>query len=149
MRMVVCRIISTCGFATALVVHFGALRILRDAEALGALQSNQVEVLAYVLLRTAGFGGLTLQRVLRRGQRHHALAGLSIRFHSADFWNRHCRLGAAFGTRTFLLILAPAYASMLLMATAAVAFIPFVRWLLVRGAHEEAWNRVAVVEGRG
>jgi hypothetical protein len=52
-------------------------------------------------------------------------------------------MGVAFAVRTFLLILAPTYASGLLLATAAVAFIPFILWLLVKGVNEEAWRRVA------
>jgi hypothetical protein len=50
-------------------------------------------------------------------------------------------MGVAFAVRTFLLILAPAYASGLLLATAAVVFIPFILWLLAKGVNEEAWRR--------
>ena len=45
--------------------------------------------------------------------------------------------GAAFVAHAFLLILAPAYASDLLLATAAVAFVPFILWLLVKGVNAE------------
>jgi len=47
----------------------------------------------------------------------------------------------AFVVHTFLLIVAPAYASDLLLATAAVAFIPLILWLLVKGVNEEGLDR--------
>ena len=54
--------------------------------------------------------------------------------------------GVAFVAHTFLLILAPAYASDLMLATAAVAFIPLVLWLLVKGVNEDAWGRAVRAE---
>jgi hypothetical protein len=57
--------------------------------------------------------------------------------------------GVAFVVHTFLLILIPAYASDLLLATAAVAFIPLILWLLVKGVNEEAWGRAVRAAGGG
>jgi len=50
-------------------------------------------------------------------------------------------MGVASVVHTFLLILTPAYASDLLLATAAVTFIPLILWLLVKGVNDEAWDR--------
>ena len=146
MLMVVFRIISTCGFAASEVLYFSALPTLRGAQSVAALQPGQVDALAYILLRTAGFGGSLFSTfygvaniifgwLLYRSGYIPRVFGVGMIF-----------TGVAFAVHTFLLILAPAYASGLLLATAAVAFIPFILWLLVKGVNEEAWRRAVRAE---
>jgi hypothetical protein len=141
MLMVVLRIISTCGFAAAQVLHFSALPILLGADAIAALNRDQVDALAYTLQRIASFGGSLFSTfygvaniifgwLLYRSGYIPRIFGVGMVF-----------TGIGFALRTFLIILAPAYASGLLLATAAVAFIPFIVWLLVKGVNEEAWRR--------
>ena len=143
MLMVVFRIISTCGFGASEVLYFGALPALRGAQTVAALQPAQMEALAYILLRTAAFGGslfstfygvanIVFGWLIYRSGYIPRLFGVAMIF-----------TGVAFAARTFLLILAPAYASELLLVTAAVTFIPFILWLLVKGVNEEAWRRAA------
>lgn len=141
MLMVVFRIISTCGFGASQALYFGALPTLLGAQSTAALQPAQVEALAYILLRIAAFGGslfstfygfanIVFGWLIYRSGYIPRVFGVAMMF-----------TGVAFAVRTFLLILAPAYASGLLLATAAVAFIPFILWLLVKGVNEDAWRR--------
>ena len=140
MLMVVLRIISTCGFAASQALYFGALLTLRSAPSV-ALQPDQLGSLAYILLRVASFGGslfstfygianIVVGFLLYRSELLPKVFGVLMVF-----------TGIAFAVRTFLLILAPAYASGLLLATAAVAFIPLILWLFIKGVNEEAWRR--------
>jgi hypothetical protein len=143
MLMVVFRIISTCGFAASQVLYYGALSTLRSAQTIPALQPEQMDALAYVLLRIASFGGSLFSAFY--GFANIVFGWLLYRsvFVPRVFGVGMVLTGIAFALRTFLLILAPAYASGLLLATAAVVFIPFVLWLLVKGVNEEAWRRMA------
>jgi hypothetical protein len=143
MLMVVFRIISTCGFAASQVLYYGALSTLRSAQTIPALQPEQMDALAYVLLRIASFGGSLFSAFY--GFANIVFGWLLYRsvFVPRVFGVGMVLTGIAFALRTFLLILAPAYASGLLLATAAVVFIPFVLWLLVKGVNEEAWRRIA------
>ena len=141
MLMVVFRIISTCGFGASQVLYFGALPTLRGAQSVAALEPAQMEALAYMLLRIAAFGGALFSTFY--GVANIVFGWLLYRsgYIPRVFGVAMVLTGTAFAVRTFLLILAPAYASGLLLATAAVAFIPFILWLLVKGVDEEAWRR--------
>jgi hypothetical protein len=143
MLMVVFRIISTCGFGASEALYFGALPTLRGAQTVAALQPAQMEALAYILLRIAAFGGSLFSTFY--GLANVVFGWLIFRstYIPRVFGVAMVFTGVAFVVHTFLLILAPAYASGLLLATAAVAFIPFVLWLLVKGVHEEAWRHAA------
>lgn len=149
MLMVVFRIISTCGFGASEVLYFGALPTLRGAQTVSALQAGQMQALAYMLLRIAAFGGslfstfygaanIVFGWLIYRSSYVPRIFGVGMIF-----------TGVAFVVHTFLLILAPAYASDLLLATAAVGFIPLILWLLIKGVNEEAWDRAARAGGGG
>lgn len=146
MLMVVFRIVSTCGFAASEVLYFSALPTLLGTRSVASLQPDQLEALAYILLRIASFGGslfstfygfanIVFGWLLYRSGYIPRIFGVGMIF-----------TGIAFAIRTFLLILAPAYASGLLLVTAAVAFIPLILWLLIKGVNEEVWRRT-VAEG--
>jgi hypothetical protein len=141
MLMVVFRIISTCGFAASEVLYFGALPALRGAQTVSALQPGQMQALAYILLRIAAFGGSLFSTFY--GAANIVFGWLIYRsgYIPRIFGVGMLFTGVAFVVHTFLLILAPAYASDLLLATAAVAFIPLILWLLVKGVNEEEWGR--------
>jgi hypothetical protein len=142
MLMVVFRIISTCGFGASEVLYFGALPTLLGARTLAALQPAQVEAVAYVLLRVAAFGGALFSTFY--GVANIVFGWLLYKsgYIPRVFGVGMVVMGIAFTAHTFLLILAPAYASGLLLATAAVAFIPFIVWLLVKGVDDDAWQSV-------
>jgi Domain of unknown function (DUF4386) len=147
MLMVVLRIISTCGFGAAQVLYFAALPTLRGSRTVATLEPAQMQALAYVLLRTAAFGGALFSMFY--GVANIVFGWLLHRsgFVPRVFGVAMILMGLAFAARTFLLVLAPAYASGLLPATAAVAFIPFILWLLVKGVDEEAWRRAVRAAG--
>jgi hypothetical protein len=138
--MVVFRIISTCGFAAAMVVWFGALLALKGSTALAAYPQEQLEALAYLLLRISGFGQALFSMFY--GIANIMFGWLIYRsgYFPRLFGVGFAIMGIGFTLRTFLLVLAPAYASPLLLATAAVAFPPFVVWLLVKGVDIPKWR---------
>lgn len=141
MLMVVFRIISTCGFGASQVLYFGSLLTLKGAQTVAAPQAAQPEALAYILLRIAAFGGSLFSTFY--GVANIVFGWLIYRsgYIPRAFGVAMIFTGVAFAVRTFLVILAPAHASGLLLATAAVAFIPLILWLLVRGVNEEGWRR--------
>ncbi|MCU0633718.1 MAG: DUF4386 domain-containing protein [Gemmatimonadaceae bacterium] len=142
MLMVVCRIISTCGFGASQVLYFGALTTLESGQAVLALQPAHPEALAYLLLEVAAFGGALFSTFY--GAANICFGWLVYRstYLPRVFGVGLAFTGVAFVAHTVLLVLAPAHASGLLLATAAVGFIPFLAWLLVKGVNEEAWRRV-------
>jgi hypothetical protein len=138
MLMVVLRIISTCGFAAAQVPYFAALPTLLGARSMAVLESGQTEALAYALLRISGFGRALFSAFY--GAANVVFGWLLLRSGLVPraFGVAMVVAGVAFVVHTLLLVLAPAYASALLLATAAVAFIPLSVWLLVKGVNEAA-----------
>ena len=141
MLMVVFRIISTCGFGASEVLYFGALLALRGGRMVATLPPAQMEALAYVMLRVAAFGGALFSTFYGVANVVFGWLLYRSRFVPRVFGVAMIVMGVAFAARTFLLILSPPYASGLLLVTAAVAFIPFILWLLVKGVNEEAWRR--------
>ena len=148
MGMVVFRIISTCGFAAAMMLWFSALSVLKAAPQFAAPASDQLPVLAYTLLRASGFGQALFSMFYGVANIIFGVliyrSGYLPRVFGAGF----VVMGIAFALRTFLLVLAPAYASPLLLATAAIVFFPFIVWLLVKGVNVEkfrgrAWEGAA------
>src|SRR5687767_3903996 len=138
--MVVLRIISTCGFAAAMMVWFGALLTLKGSSALAAYPQEQLEAFAYLLLRISGFGQALFSMFY--GVANVIFGWLIYRsgYFPRLFGVGFALMGIGFTLRTFLLVLAPAYASPLLLATAAVAFVPFVVWLLAKGVDIPKWR---------
>lgn len=133
MLMVIFRIISTCGFAAAETLYFGALQTLKGAAVLSAFPPDQLNGIAYTLLRVSGFGQALFSMFY--GVANVAFGWLIYRsgYLPRVFGVGMAIMGVAFALRTFLLVLAPAYASPLLLVSAAIVFIPFSLWLLVKG----------------
>ena len=144
MLMVVFRIISTCGFASAEMLYFGAFSTLKSAAPLGAFPADQLNALAYSLLKVSGFGQALFSMfygvaniifgwlIYRSGYIPRALGvGMAI-------------MGIAFTARTFLLVLAPAYASPLLLVIAGIVFPALAFWLLVKGVNVERWRAMVL-----
>jgi hypothetical protein len=143
MLMVVFRIISTCGFASSEMLYFGTLSTLRDAHSITSLQSGYADALAYALFRISVFGGSLFSEFY--GLANLVFGWLIYRsgYVPRVFGIGIILMGAGFALRTFLVILAPAYASELLLAIAGVTFIPFIIWLLVKGVDARALSRHA------
>ena len=145
MGMVVFRIISTCGFAAAMMLWWGALPTMKAAAQLGELPADHIPALAYTLLKVSGFGQALFSMFY--GVANVIFGALIYRsgYLPRLFGVGFVIMGIAFTLRTFLLVLAPSYASPLLLATAGIVFLPFIVWLLVKGVNVEkfhAWERV-------
>lgn len=131
--MVVLRIISTCGFAAAMMLWFGALQTLRASDSLSAFSPAQVAGIAYSYIQVSVFGQALFSMFY--GAANILFGWLVYRsgYMPKVFGVLFLVMGVSFLARTFLLVLGPAYASPLLLATAAIAFVPFIIWLLVKG----------------
>lgn len=140
MGMVVFRIISTCGFGAAMVLWFSALQTLEAASQLAAFPPDQLNGLAYTLLTVSGFGQALFSMFY--GVANVIFGALVYRsgYLPRLFGVGFVVMGVAFTLRTFLLVLAPGYASPLLLVTAAVVFPPFILWLLVKGVNVERFH---------
>jgi hypothetical protein len=138
--MVVCRIISTCGFAAAMMLWFGALSTLKGSGTLAVYPREQLDALVYALLRISGFGRALFSMFY--GVANVIFAWLIYRsaYIPRLFGVGFAIMGIGFTLRTFLLVLAPTYASPLLLVVAGVVFPPFVVWLLVRGVDVQKWQ---------
>ena len=142
MLMVVLRIISTCGFASAQMLYFGALSTLESATPLAAFPPDQLNALAYSLVRVSGFGqalfttfygvaNIVLGWLIYRSGYIPRVLGVGMAI-----------MGVAFALRTFLLVLAPTYASPLLLVVAGIVFPALTFWLLVKGVNLTKWRAV-------
>ena len=143
MAMVVLRIIATCGFAAAQVLHFTALPTLRSPAQLAAFGPDQLNALAFTLITASTFGQSLFSMFYGAAT---VLLGWLI--YRSGFMPRLLGVpviivGIGFTARTFLLVLAPSYASTLLLAIAAIAFPPLMVWLLVKGVNVAKWREKA------
>ncbi len=145
MLMVVMRIISTCGFGSAEMLYFAALSTLQSAQQLTGLQPAQVDALAFTLVKTSGFGqalfgmfygvaNLIFGWLLYRSAFLPRILGVGMGI-----------VGIAFIVRAFLLVLAPAFASPLLLVVAGIAFPALTLWLLVKGVDVAKWRERAAL----
>jgi hypothetical protein len=145
MLMVVFRILATGGFAAAQVLYHGAFATARSAEQLSGLGSAQLQGLSYSFVTVATFGG----------QLFTTFYGLATLVFAHLLWRSRLLprwlsvllaiMGFAFVLRTILMVLAPAYASPLLLGTAALGMLPLTFWLLVKGVDASRWRAVASV----
>lgn len=147
MLMVVFRLCSTIGFAVAQVFYFGALPVLRGTTQLGAFTQPQLEALAFTLLKVGSFGGSLFSMF-------YGLAGvvMGVLLFRSGFLPRAlgvlvALMGVSFTTHQFLLVLAPAYASPLMLFAAAAALLPLMLWLTVKGVDAARWRERALAAG--
>jgi hypothetical protein len=140
MGMVVFRIISTCGFAAAMMLWFGALSVLKNDHQLAAFPPEQLNALAFTLLKVSGFGQALFSMFYGVANIIFGWLLYQSGFLPRVFGVGMGLVGIAFTARTFLLVLAPAYASALLLAIAGVVFPVFILWLLVKGVDVPKWR---------
>jgi hypothetical protein len=116
--MVVFRIISTCGFAAAMMLWFGALSTLKGSGTLAVYPREQLDALVYALLRISGFGRALFSMFY--GVANVIFAWLIYRsaYIPRLFGVGFAIMGIGFTLRTFLLVLAPTYVSPLLLVVA-------------------------------
>lgn len=138
MLMVVFRLASTIGFAVAQVFYFGALNTLRSTAQLAAFTPEQVEALALTILKVGSFGGSLFSMF-------YGLAAMimGVLFFRSGILPRVLGvlaglMGVSFTLHHFLVVLAPAYASPLMLFAAAAALLPLSLWLVTKGVNVPA-----------
>ncbi|HEX4639234.1 MAG TPA: DUF4386 domain-containing protein [Chthoniobacterales bacterium] len=134
-------LVSTAVYAVSELFYFAALIILRNATALAAFSPDQLNALALLSLKiSANCGWIFLAfygvpSVLR---------GYLI-FRSGYFPKFLGVLlliaGAGFITKDFLAVLAPTYASDVLLLPMFLALLSLMVWFLFKGVNAEGWER--------
>lgn len=138
------RLVSTAVFGVAEVLFYAAPPlILGGAEYLKTFSPEQLDTLAYLSLRLFGYGSGIAFVFYGVGS---ILFGYLI-FRSGylpRFLGVLLALsGFGFVVRTFLLVLAPAYASSALLLPTIVAGLALTAWLLVKGVDVPQWREKA------
>jgi hypothetical protein len=139
------RLVGTAGFAVAQVFYFTASPIVGGADYLKTFSPDQLNTLALLSLKMSGYCGGVFMMFYGAGS---VLIGYLI-FRSG-YLPRFLGVllaisGVGFVTRTFLGILAPAYASPILLMPAALAALALTLWLLVKGVAVPKWQELAGV----
>jgi uncharacterized protein DUF4386 len=140
------RLVSTAVFGVAEVLFYAAPSlILGGADYLKTFSPEQLNTLAFLSLRLYGYGsGIAF-----------AFYGVgSILFGYLIFQSGYlpkllgillALSGLGFVIRTFLLILAPAYASLVFLLPTVVAGLALTVWLLVKGVDVRKWEGEAAL----
>ena len=135
------RLVSTAVFGVAQVFFYSAPPlILGGADYLRTFSPEQLNTLAYLSLRLFGYGtgiafvfygvgSLAFGYLIFRSGYLPRILGILLAIS-----------GLGFVIRTFLLIVAPAYASSVLLLPTAVAGLALTVWLLVRGVDVPKWD---------
>lgn len=136
-------LVSTAVFAVAELFYFAASLTLRNAAYLQAFSVEQRNVLALLSLKMYGLGGgifmafygiATLLRgwlIFRSGYLPRFIGVLLV------------IAGTGFIIKNFTMVLAPAYASDLLLLPMFLAGLALTVWLLVKGVDLERWEAAA------
>jgi hypothetical protein len=141
------RLVATAVFAVAELFFFAPTLILRGADYLNAFTPDQLNALALLSLETYKLGaGLFMvfygipcvlfgYLIYRSGYLPRVLGAL------------FAVAGLGFAVSSFVLVLAPAYASPVLFLPMIVAGLALTTWLLVRGVDVPKWEASAGREG--
>jgi hypothetical protein len=137
-------LVSTAVFAVAMLFYFGASVIVKGAGTLPGFSPDQLNSLALLSLKMYGLGGgifmvfyglATLVRgylIYRSGYLPKALGALLA------------LAGLGFIVSNFVVVLAPAYASDVLLLPMFLAALSMTVWLLVKGVNVQEYARIAV-----
>ena len=137
------RLVSTAVFAAAELFYFAATFILGGAAYLKTFSPDQLNALALLSLKLYGYGGgifmvfygipsiLLGYLMFRSGYFPRVLGALMALG------------GLGFVVRNFLLVLAPAWASSLLLLPMTLAVLPMTVWLLVKGIDVRKWEEMS------
>ena len=134
------RLVSTATFAVAQLFYFAALLILGGADYLQTFSPDQLNTLALLSLKLCGYGGGIFM----------VFYGVaSIVFGYLIFQSGYLPKvlgvllalgGLGFVIRNFTLVLAPAYASSVLLLPMVLSGLSLCLWLLVRGVDVPKWE---------
>jgi hypothetical protein len=141
------RLIATGGFAVSQVLYFSALHLVSGSEYLNTFSVEQRESLALMSINAGGFGlevfsmfygvgAMLLGYLIFRSQYLPGMLGVLLAIS-----------GLGFVIKAFASVLAPVYASPLLLLPVAVAWLSLTVWLLVKGVDVQRWQEKAAVAG--
>ena len=140
-------ILSTALFAVAELFYFSASPILSGGESLKGLTPDQINTLAFLSLKLYGYGGgifmvfygvatgLRGWLIFRSGYLPRLLGILLM------------LAGSGFVAKNFALVLAPAYASDVLLLPMFLAALSLAGWLLVKGVDVPKWEAKQAASG--
>jgi hypothetical protein len=134
------RLIATCGFAVSQVLYFSALPTLAGADYLKTFSADQRESIALLSINAGGFGlemfsmfygagAMVLGYLILRSEYLPRILGVLLAIS-----------GVGFVIKAFASVLAPAYASPLLLLPVAVAWLSLTVWLLAKGVDVQRWQ---------
>lgn len=137
------RLIATAGFAMSQVLYFSALPVMAGAGYLEPFTAAQRESLALLSINAGGFGLEVFSMFYGAG----AIC-LGYLIFRSEFLPKFLGVllaisGAGFVAKAFASVLAPQYASPLLLLPVAVAWIALTAWLLVKGVDTATWQAKA------
>jgi hypothetical protein len=137
------RLIGTAGFAMAQVFYFAAMPIVGNSNQLNPFTPDQLNALAMLSLNVSVYSQMVFTLFYGMGS---LLIGLLM--YQSDFLPKFIGAllmlaGLGFVARTLAWVLAPSYASPLLLMPAAVAFLTLTVWLLVKGVDTAKWKQRA------
>jgi hypothetical protein len=136
------RLIATGGFAISQALRYSALPIASGAGYLETFSAAQRESLAMLSINAGGVGlelfsmfygvgAIILGYLIYRSEYFPRILGALLAVS-----------GVAFVARTFATVLAPAYASPLLLVPVGIAWLALTVWLLVKGVDAQKWQHV-------
>jgi hypothetical protein len=135
------RLVSTATFATAELFYFAASLILGEPNYLKTFSPDQLKSLALLTLNLYGYGGGLFMVFYGVAS---ILLGYLI-FQSGylpKFLGVLLALGGVgFVTRNFALVVAPAYASDILLLPMSITVLALTPWLLVKGIDIPRWQQ--------
>src|SRR5438876_11430960 len=135
-------LVSTAVFAVAELFYFAPSFILGGAAYLKTFSPDQLNTLALLSLKLYGYGGGIF--MVFYGIPSILLGYLMFR---SGYFPRVLGVlmalgGLGFVVRNFLLVLAPAWASSLLLLPMTLAVLPMTVWLLVKGIDVRKWEEM-------
>lgn len=141
------RLIGTTGFAVAQLLHFTAVSLANGPAGLQALSPDQVNALALHSVHLGQAGATLFMMFYGAGFIFTGWLMMRATYLPTFLGVLILVTGAGFMLRTFLWVLAPGYASPLLLAPAALAGIALALWLLIKGVDVTRW-REQLAEGQ-
>ena len=133
------RLIGTAGFAMSQVFYFSALPLASGSLGLETL-SGQQDALALLSVNVGQFGQTLFMMFYGTAFLIYGYLFLKAAYFPRFLGILLLLMGGGFVLRTFLWVLAPAYASPFLLLPAAPAGVALSLWLLVKGVDVHKWR---------
>lgn len=143
------RLVGTAGFTVAQLFCFAASPIVGGAAYLNTFSPEQLQTVALLSLKVNGLGRALFTMFYGAG-----CGILGYLIYRSGYLPRAVGVlfmigGAGFMARTFTGVLAPAYASPVLLMPAGLAALALTVWLLAKGVDAAKWQVAAVSPRQG